>query len=156
MKPALLFITFLTGIAIAKAQTPKVILDHFDALMAHNVKKVVSGYADYAKMFSPNWEGAKTGSDGINEVYSRYFASTPDMKFVVTKVIVADENVVAEYHVSGTLSNPEKGTPEYMRGKKYELDYCAVFTVFKEKITKETDYFDQLAFLRQVGFFDQK
>ncbi|HEY8928723.1 MAG TPA: nuclear transport factor 2 family protein [Mucilaginibacter sp.] len=153
MKPAAILIALVFSFTAVKAQTPKVIVDHFDALMAHNVKNIVAGYA---KMFSPNWEGAKTGPEGINEVYSRYFASTPDMKFVITHVMVSNENVVAEYHVSGTLSNPEKGTPEYMKGKKYELDYCTVFTVFKGKITRETDYFDQLAFLRQVGFFDQK
>jgi len=43
-----------------------------------------------------------------------------------------------------------------MKGKKYTLNYCAILTISKNKITKETDYFDQVAFLRQVGFFDQK
>jgi ketosteroid isomerase-like protein len=43
-----------------------------------------------------------------------------------------------------------------MKGKKYTINYCAIFTIKNGKIVKETDYFDQVAFLRQVGFFDQK
>jgi hypothetical protein len=41
-----------------------------------------------------------------------------------------------------------------MRGKKYTLQGCAVFVLKDNKIVKETDYFDQVAFLRQAGFFD--
>ena len=138
------------------AQAPKLIDDHFRALIAHDVKSIAAGYADDAQVISPNWEGAKVGSAGITEVYNRYFSSTPDLVYKVVNVINAGENVVVEYTSGGTLSNPEAGTPEYMKGKKYTLNYCAVFTIKNNKIIKESDYFDQVAFLKQVGFFDQK
>ena len=73
----------------------------------------------------------------------------------MTNIINAGDNVIVEYTVSGTLSNPESGTPDYMKGKKYSLGYCAIFAIKDGKIIKETDYFDQVAFLKQVGFFDQ-
>jgi steroid delta-isomerase-like uncharacterized protein len=140
----------------ACCQSPGLITDHFNALGKHDIKAIAAGYADSAKVYSPNWEGAKTGQAGITEVYSRYFASTPDLAYKVTHIIKAGEYIVAEYTVSGTLSKPEGNTPTYMKDKKYTLDYCAVFIVKDDKIIKETDYFDQVAFLRQVGFFDQK
>ena len=71
-------------------------------------------------------------------------------------IINAGDNVVVEYTSGGTLSNPEGQTPAYMKDKKYSLNYCAIFIIKNNKIIKETDYFDQVAFLRQVGFFDQK
>jgi hypothetical protein len=60
-----------------------------------------------------------------------------------------------EYTFGGTLSNPEAGTPEYMKDKKYMTQGCVIFVLKGNKIVKETNYFDQVAFLRQVGFFDQ-
>jgi steroid delta-isomerase-like uncharacterized protein len=89
------------------------------------------------------------------DVYTRYFASTPDLSYKVNHIIDAGDYMVAEYTVSGTLSKPEGNTPANMKDKKYTLDYCAVFKIEAGKIIKETDYFDQVAFLRQIGFFDQ-
>jgi len=140
----------------AFSQTPRLIDDHFKSLIAHDVKSIAAGYADDAQLLSPNWEGPKVGLSGVTEVYTRYFSSTPDLVYKVVNVINAGENVVVEYTSGGTLSNPETGTPGYMKGKKYMLNYCAVFTIKNNKIIKESDYFDQIAFLKQVGFFDQK
>ena len=151
-----LVLAFLIAGAGAFAQTPRLIDEHFKALIAHDVKRIATGYADDAQLLSPNWEGTKVGVTGAAEVYTRYFSSTPDLVCKVVNVINAGENVVVEYTSGGTLSNPEAGTPGYMKGKKYMLNYCAVFTIKNNKIIKESDYFDQVAFLKQAGFFDQK
>src|SRR5258708_2672301 len=103
----------------AYCQTPVVITEHFNALSKHDVKAIGAGYADSAKVYSPNWEGAKTGPPGLTEVYTRYFTSTPDLNYSVTHIVNAGENVVVEYTSSGTLSNPEGNTPAYMKDKKY-------------------------------------
>ncbi len=140
----------------AYSQATKLIDDHFAALAKHDVKAIAVGYADDAQVYSPNWEGVKTGPAGVTEVYTRYFLSTPDLSYKITHTIDAGENIIVEYTCGGTLSNPESGTPAYMKDKKYSINYCAIFTVKNGKIVRETDYFDQVAFLRQVGFFDQK
>jgi len=146
---------FLLMAAQAHAQSSAVINAHFNALTKHDVKAIASGYADSAKVYSPNWEGAKIGPAGLTETYNRYFASTPDLAYKINHIINAGNEVIVQFTQSGTLSNPESGTPDYMKGKKYTLDCCAVFSVKDNKITSESDYFDQVAFLRQVGFFDQ-
>jgi steroid delta-isomerase-like uncharacterized protein len=157
MKPKfLLFIAMLTFIAnTCFSQSVPVITAHFDALARHDVKAIAGGYADTAKVYSPNWEGAKVGPAGLTETYNRYFSSTPDLSYQVNHIINAGNEVIVQFTQSGTLSNPESGTPTYMKGKKYTLTCCAVFAVKYDKIVSETDYFDQVAFLRQVGFFDQ-
>lgn len=137
------------------AQSSGVIEDHFKALNSHDVNAIAAGYAADAQVFSPNWEGAKVGADGITETYGRYFKSTPDLVYAITNIINAGDKMIVEYTWTGTLSNPEGGTPEYMKGKKYSLKACAIFELKENKIAKETDYFDQVAFLKQVGFFDQ-
>ena len=98
---------------------------------------------------------AKVGPAGITEAYTRYYKSTPDLIYTVTNIIKAGDNVIVEYSWSGTMSKPEAGEPTYMEGKKYTLKSCVIFVIKNNKIVKETNYFDQVAFLRQVGFFDQ-
>ncbi len=147
--------TITAGIAVC--QTPAdAITQHFNALKKHDVDAIVAGYASDAKMYSPNWEGVKMGSADIRIVYTRYFSSTPDLTYEIKNIINADSEIVAQYTASGTLSNPEGETPAYMKGKKYSLNYCAIFILQNNKIVQETDYFDQVAFLKQVGFFDQR
>lgn len=153
----ILIITILVTIAQSvSAQTDKLIERHFKALVMHDVKAIAADYSEYAQLYSPNWEGSKTGAAGVTEVYNRYFSSTPDLVFSVSNVIYAGENVIVEYTSGGTLSNPEAGTPSYMKDKKYSVNCCAIFLIKNNKIQKETEYFDQLSFLKQVGFFDQK
>src|ERR1700761_5296881 len=124
-----LLVFFSSVFFFANAQTSKLIDEHFKALSQHDVKAIVAGYADDAKMLSPNWEGEKSGQAGITEVYTRYFSSTPDLNYKVNNIIYAGDNVVVEYDSGGTFSNPEKGTPDYMKGKKYSIKYCAIFTI---------------------------
>lgn len=145
-------ISFLLLVIVdrASAQSP-VIEDHFKAINSHDVKTIEAGYTSDAQLFSPNWEGANNAGD----VFTRYFKSTPDLLYQVKSIINAKNTIVVEYTFSGTLTNPEAGTPDYMKGKKYTLQGCAIFTMKDDKIVKETNYFDQVAFLRQVGFFDQ-
>jgi len=149
---AIVFFACAGNLAIAQSN---LIEEHYKAINAHDVKTVALGYAADAQIFSPNWEGAEKGIEGATGVYTRYFKSTPDLAYTVTNTVSTNDTVVVEYTFTGTLSNPENGTPDYMKGKKYTLKGCAVFVLKNNKIAKETDYFDQVAFLRQVGFFDQ-
>lgn len=142
----------ITNCALAQSS---LIQEHYKAINAHDAQALASGYSADAQLFSPNWEGAEKGIEGAKGVFTRYFKSTPDLVYTVTNTINANNATIVEYTFSGTLSAPEAGTPDYMKGKKYTLQGCAVFILKDNKIVKETDYFDQIAFLRQVGFFDQ-
>jgi steroid delta-isomerase-like uncharacterized protein len=145
----------LFGTQTILAQSSAIINEHFKALNSHDIKAIASGYATDAQVFSPNWEGAKAVPDSIADVYRRYFKTSPDLVYTITNTISAGSNIIVEYSWTGTMSDPEQGEPDYMKGKKYTLTACAIFVLKDNKIVKETDYFDQVAFLRQVGFFDQ-
>ncbi len=148
-------IILLIGVKTTYAQSSDLIAEHFKALNSHDIKTLASEYADDAQIFSPNWEGAKVGPAGIMEAYTRYYKTTPDLAYTITNTIKAGDNVIVEYSWSGTMAKPEPGEPAYMEGKKYTLKSCVIFVIKNNKIIKETNYFDQVAFLRQVGFFDQ-
>ena len=84
------------------------------------------------------------------------FISTPDMQHKIIDIIAADSAAMMEYYFEGTLLHPEKNTTGYMLGKKYKLAACTVMNIRKGEIISQQTYFDQVSFLRQVGFFDQQ
>src|SRR5579871_2878807 len=158
MLKKLLTIFFLFISCFGFSQTAKVTKDvaikWFDLVNKHDTISLVGLYSSTADIISPNWEGIKTGTDEITHVYARHFSSTPDLQHSISNIIATDTAVIVEYVFSGTLKNPEANTPEYMRGKKYSLTACTIMTVHEGKITKQQTHFDQVAFLRQVGFFE--
>jgi steroid delta-isomerase-like uncharacterized protein len=127
-----------------------------DALNHHDTNAIAKMYDDSATIESPNWEGVKTGPDEIRTIYRRYFSSTPDLTQKITHVLTSDSCVVIEYDSWGTLQNPEKLTPDYMRGKKYLLHNCTRMSLNKGKIMRQQTFFDQVSFLRQMGFFEER
>ncbi len=129
-----------------------------EAMNNHDLVALGKLYADSARIQSVGFEATELGPDGIQGVYKRYFASTPDLKFDVDRITTADGSIVIEYTSSGTMQQSplEAVIPEYMIGKKYTLKNCTRIDVKDGKIVAEMTYFDQLAFLRQMGFFDQK
>ena len=139
---------------ISRAQSADLVGEHFKLLNSHSIQGLAAEYADDAQIFSPNWEGAKIGPSGISEVYTRYYKTTPDLTYTVNNVIKAGEKVIVQYSWGGTMAKPEAGQPAYMEGKKYLLQCCVIFVIVNDKIIKETNYFDQVAYLKQVGFFD--
>jgi steroid delta-isomerase-like uncharacterized protein len=151
-----LIIFWVFSLQSAKAQTTDLITEHFKLLNSHDIKGLADEYAIDAMIYSPNWEGAKIGPRGITEVYNRYYKTTPDLAYTVTNVIQSGDNIIVQYSWSGTMSKPENGEPAYIEGKKYQLQCCAIFVIKNNKIIKETNYFDQVAYLRQVGFFDHR
>ena len=149
-------VVILLGFAqIACAQSTELVTEHFRLLNNHDIKGLSSEYADDAQIFSPNWEGAKVGPTGITEVYTRYYKTTPDLAYNITNIIKAGDDMIVQYNWGGTMAKPETGEPAYMEGKKYTLKCCVIFVIVNNKIIKETNYFDQVSYLKQVGFFDQ-
>jgi len=127
----------------------------FNDMNKHDSVAIASYFADSARLESPNWEGQEKGKQGVTTVYSRYFKGTPDLQFSISNIVSSNNTVVVEYTFGGKFSNPEAGTPEYMRNKTYMLKASTRYNFKNNKIIFATTYFDQVAFLRQVGFFDQ-
>jgi steroid delta-isomerase-like uncharacterized protein len=140
---------------IAQSTNAKIAMAWIDALNKHDLDALALMYADGIQLESPNWEGTKTGKAEAKETYRRYFSTTPDLRYELTHFIETPIAIVIEYISSGTFKNPENGTPEYMRGKKYSLKNCMRMDLQAGKMSRLVNYFDQVAFLRQVGFFDQ-
>jgi len=128
----------------------------FAAMNRHDTDAIAKLYADGAVIQSPNAEKDVLGPAGIRSVYRRYFLTSPDMKYSITRIIPADSSATVEFTFTGTMQHMEDAGAKYMLGKRYTLKSCVILEVHDQKFVRDVSYFDQVAFLRQVGFFEQK
>ena len=134
----------------------KIIEHHFNALNRHNIKMLIDDYDPRVKVTSSAWEGMHIGTREMMFDYGRYFHETPDLKYDIENVYFSGDSIVTvEYTTSGTVTNVDKSTPLSIVGKKYVLNNCTIFTIRDDRVVKENTYFDQFAFLKQLGLFDQ-
>jgi steroid delta-isomerase-like uncharacterized protein len=126
----------------------------FDAMNRHDADSLALLYSDSATIESPNWEGVIIGSGQVHDTYARYFKSSPDLKYTITHVVEGTNGVTVEYTSEGTLENNEPGVPPFMRGKHYVLKNIVRMDIQNNKIVNEATYFDQVSFLKQMGFFN--
>ncbi|HEX3023856.1 MAG TPA: nuclear transport factor 2 family protein [Chitinophagaceae bacterium] len=134
----------------------KIIDQYFLFLNKHDTVAVSKLYADDATLRSPNWEGNKKGQAGAREIFSRYFISSPDLKYTITHTVFTGNTAIVEYTSDGTIIHTEDDDAKYMNGRHYVLNNITRFEIKENKIVESVSYFDQVAFLRQVGFFEQR
>lgn len=150
-----LWLPMKSGTTQASPPPETLVRAHFDLLNRHDLDGLAAQYAPDAVLRSMSWEGDHHGPAEARTAYERYFTASPDLRYRITNLVVAPGVVTVEYTSVGTMQKPEAGEPSYMDGKAYTLRNCTVFTVKNGKIIAESTYFDQVAFLRQVGFFEQ-
>ncbi len=126
-----------------------------EAMNRHDSNAIAALYADSALIQSPNFDKTEIGPKGAKLVYHRYFITSPDMVYNISRILTGDSSVTVEYTFSGTMKHLENGGPEYMLNKYYSIKSCSVLEIRNGKIIADISYFDQVAFLRQVGFFDK-
>jgi steroid delta-isomerase-like uncharacterized protein len=135
----------------------EIVRERFEAFNKHDLKNLYLYYTDSATLETSSLEGRPKGREAVKEAYARYFTASPDLKYEITHIgCSGDTTVFVEFNSTGTILNREAGVPEYMQGKKYVLKNCSVFEMKDHKIKAERCYFDQVAFLRQMGFFEQE
>jgi steroid delta-isomerase-like uncharacterized protein len=152
----LIFIFLQPVSSYAQDKIIELIEAKFNAMNAHDINALERLYADSAKIESTGLNDPVYGPDQIAAIYSRYFSSTPDLKYKITRIVEGKNAAVVEYTSSGTFQNNEKKVPDYYREKKYLLKNIVRIDIDGNKIIGEYTYFDQVSFLKQMGFFDKK
>ncbi len=160
MKQTFFFISLFTFLSIhnfAFCQQKQFLVEkHFKVLNDHNTAELETLYSTDAKIESTGFDSVKVGGKGVKEIYSRYFKSSPDLKYNIINIIYSDNEAVIEYYSTGTMINVEDKFSEFMKGKTYTLKNCTILKFKGDKIIRSSTYFDQLSFLRQMKYFDQK
>ena len=157
MTSTMLFTLMWIGVCMTGCKTEdtmrKVIAARYEAMNKHDVTALAAYYADSVRAESSGWNADLIGVKAVCQAYGRYFRSSPDLAYRITRVLDHGESIVVEFTSSGTIMNNEPGVPDYMHGKHYQLKNCTIFDFEGGKIVHESTYFDQVSFLRQVGYF---
>lgn len=127
----------------------------FAAMNRHDSNALAAMYAADAVIQSPNIPKTETGASAARTIFHRYFTTSPDMVYQVTRMLPGDSSVTIEYVFGGTMKQLEKEVPSYMSGKYYKVRACNILEFRNGKISADVTYFDQVSFLQQVGFFEK-
>lgn len=91
----------------------------------------------------------KQGASGFKEFFSAWFASVPDWRYSLKK-IVADESEVWVYGTyAGTLEKEWLGVSA--SGQKYAFDAVDIFRLEEGKLAEHWDVMDIYGLFKQLG-----
>ena len=102
----------------------------------------------------PRYELIGTGDtyDGPKAV-AEYFEETrtafPDQRNELIALHHSDDAVIVEAMLYGTHNGPFRGLPP--TGRKFEMQFCALFVFEEERLVCERVYFDAGTVLQQLG-----
>ncbi|WP_162426518.1 nuclear transport factor 2 family protein [Pontibacter pudoricolor] len=129
----------------------KVMQAMFDAFNRHDLDAMQALYADSAVFMSPEMPEPVIGAHHVKAIYGPLFEMAPNVKDEVLHYIHNGDEIAVEFVSTGTVENISPDDPTGMKGKTFELKIFARLKIKDGKIIEDISYFDQLAFLQQVG-----
>lgn len=89
------------------------------------------------------------GIEAVKDYYNNYLDGFSDIEFTMKKVFGQKDNLVKHWNFKGTHTGEFFGIPA--TGKKVDLDGITIIKMKDGKIAQEQDFFDNMAFLSQLG-----
>jgi len=124
------------------------------ALNAHDAEDAARFYAEDAVVTQAVHEGNTfTGRDQIAGWIGDNLGGLPDLDVAVVGVVEEDDRLAWEWIYRGTYTGQFPGVPDGS-GQPVELRGASVMEMQDGKIVRETLYYDNLAFLTQIGAMD--
>jgi steroid delta-isomerase-like uncharacterized protein len=126
----------------------ELVIEHMETENRHEYEATIETF-DH-----PRYELVGTGDvyDGREEV-ARYFEETrtafPDQRNELISLHHADDAVIVEAMLYGTHDGPLRGLPP--TGRKFEMQFAAVFLFEEDRLVCERVYFDPGKILRDLG-----
>jgi ketosteroid isomerase-like protein len=131
--------------------------DGWNAYYARDLDTLMSGYADDAEVTLPGMP-AFTGKDAIATVWQMYWAAFPDEHPLSIRHLVDGTTVVTEFVAEATHTGPlplPTGDTLQPTGRTVVTRGTAVQDAVGDKLVKQTFYFDNAAFMQQLGLIPE-
>lgn len=145
-----------TLVAVEQEMGAVELLDGYVAsLNAHDAQATAGYYAEDAVVTQAVHEGNTfTGREEIADWMGDNFAGLPDLVVSVVSVTAEDDQLAWEWVYSGTYTGQFPGAP-VGGGQSIELRGVSVMELVDDDIVRETLYYDNLAFLTQIGVLEK-
>jgi steroid delta-isomerase-like uncharacterized protein len=102
--------------------------------------------------------GEKRGAKEWRAYGETFKQAAPDARLTLRSAIEGADRIAVEGTFSGTFTAPLQ-TPQgeaQPNGKAFSIDYVDVFRISGDRITEQTTYYDQVAFLTQMGLMPEE
>jgi steroid delta-isomerase-like uncharacterized protein len=128
----------------------KIMKDYVAAWNSHDVDKVVSFYTDDCVYEDMGLDLVSHGKKELTESSKTMFYNVPDIRFETKSLFNAGDWGAWEWIMTGTLvhsNNPAIPAT----GKSFSVRGVSIIEVKGGKISRETDYYNALTVLQQLG-----
>lgn len=127
--------------------------DGWNAYYAKDIDALMSAYTDDSEVTLPGMPTIK-GRDAIRAVWEMYWAAFPDEHVLSIRHLVDGNTVITEFESEGTHTGPlpmPTGDTLPPTGRTVVFRGAVVQDAVGDKLVKQTFYFDNAAFMQQLG-----
>jgi steroid delta-isomerase-like uncharacterized protein len=119
----------------------------------HDSEALAAEHAEDGEVDSPLW-GKVKGRSGIKRIYSEWFSSFPDAKYVTEYLLIDRNKVVQITKMTGTQKGDFCGLAP--TGKRFEMRCAFLFFFADNRIAQEIRIYDFTGILVQLGVLKTK
>jgi len=134
---------------MAISQTSRLLEDLASAWTVHDVEKVLSLCTDDCVYEDVTMGAVNHGKPELKAFAGAVLAAFPDFRMELTSGFSAENWAGAEWIMSGTHKGDLPGMPA--TGKGFSLRGCSICELHEGKIKRNSDYWDMVTFLKQIG-----
>ena len=134
---------------MASADVDRVFDQWATAWASHDAEKVVALFTDDCMFEDVTFELIVRGKEQLRGIISAVFTAIPDVTFDVTGRVAGREGAAIEWMMSGTHEGDLPGLPA--TGKRFAVRGTTILELREGKISRESDYWDAVTFMKQVG-----
>ena len=131
----------------------KVAKDLIGAWNSHDVDKIASFFTDDCVYEDLAFGMVARGKKEINDFLKVTFVWSPDLKFELKSFFGAGGRTATEWVMTGTHAGELPGMPA--TGKSFSLRGVSISEQREGKISRNTDYYNLVSFLQQVGLLPE-
>src|SRR5258705_13102331 len=134
---------------MAVSQMGGVIEELTAAWTAHDTDKLLALCTDDCVYEDVTMAAVNRGKEELKAFAAVVFRAFPDFTMKLRSRFVAGNQAAAEWTMTGTHKGDLPGMPA--TGKSFSVRGASICELRDEKITRNSDYWDMVTFLKQVG-----
>ena len=134
---------------MAISQMSGVLEDLAAAWTAHDIDRVLSLCTDDCVYEDVTMAAVNRGKQELKAFADAVLGAFPDFKMNLTSGFIAGNWAAAEWTMSGTHRGDLPGMPA--TGKTFSLRGASICELRDGKISRNSDYWDMVTFLKQIG-----
>jgi steroid delta-isomerase-like uncharacterized protein len=140
---------WVEGSAIPAGAQTSILSEYTEAWNSHDTEKTVSFFTDDCVYEELGIGVIKRGKEELRAFINDFFAHFPDTNFELKSSFISGNWYAAEWVWTGTHKGDMAGLPA--TGKKFAIRGVSVGELKEGKIKRNSDYYNLMDFLKQVG-----